>query len=154
EAGALPCAGNPARASPIPRRHPQLRHRPCGLLSWELIPMSMWRALSLSLLLGGLTAGSEPKPPVDPDADVILQRMSTSLGRLDAFRVKADATTQVVLDDGMKIHLAATYRVSIARPDRLRSDELGATGEYTLYDDGHRITLYGRQSGFYATTQA
>ena len=94
------------------------------------------------------------RPQVDPRADRLLHRMSDYLAGLRSFSVNTDNTTEVVLRSGQKIQLGAASRVSVERPNRVRSDRKGQLATVSLYYDGRTVTIYGRRANLYASTTA
>jgi hypothetical protein len=57
---------------------------------------------------------------IDPDAMAALDKMAAYLGTLDAFQVKAEITTEVVLVDGQKVQIGSAADMVAVRPNRLR----------------------------------
>ncbi|WP_169791344.1 DUF2092 domain-containing protein [Sandaracinus amylolyticus] len=102
----------------------------------------------------GEAAARGARPAVDPEADRHLRAMSQYLAGLRSFRVDADSSLEVVLESGQKLQYLASSRVSVRRPDRLRSERHGALADLTLYYDGDSITLHGRRANLFATADA
>jgi hypothetical protein len=96
-----------------------------------------------------------PKPAdVDAKADRWLRALSASLGGTHAMRFDADHTLEVVTKDGEKLQFVARSRVSVQRPNKLRSDRVGAFANGALYYDGQTITIYGKRQDLYAQAAA
>lgn len=91
---------------------------------------------------------------VDPEADRHLRAMSEHLAGMRAFRVDADSVHEVVLEDGQKLQFLASSRVTVRRPDHLRSERRGALADLVFYYDGDSITLQGRRANVFATMDA
>ena len=106
----------------------------------------------------GVSAQQSPRgrgrPDVAPEADGVLRGMSQHLAGLRAFRVSADSTVDVVLENGQKLQFLAASQVVVRRPDRLRSERRGAEVDAALYYDGDSVTLFGRRANVWATTDA
>jgi hypothetical protein len=126
-----------------------------------------WTVLAAALLL--LSSAGEaqqtpppaapaetPKPPaVAPEAISALAKMGAFLRTLKTFAVRADTTTDEVLDTGQKIQLDSTLELRVRRrPDRLRADVRSARIERQFFYDGKTLTLYGARLKYYATTEA
>jgi hypothetical protein len=95
-----------------------------------------------------------PQKAIDPDADRMLRQMTDYLGNLRSFKVQSASIDEVVTTTGRKIEVAADSVVTVARPNRLRSDRLGAENglEYTY--DGKAATLYCKANNTYSTAPA
>lgn len=91
---------------------------------------------------------------VDPRARQIVERMGDFLGRQQSFQVTADSITEVVLQNGMRLQLAASSDVKVRRPDGLRSERRGPMSEVTLVYDGDRMHLVVPRSNVYASADA
>jgi len=100
------------------------------------------------------TSTSPGAPPIDPEADRELRKMSDYLASLRSFRVDAQATDEMVTKDGQKLQFVADSRISVRRPDRLRSDRLGAFADTIIRYDGDKFSVYGKRTGYYATAPA
>jgi hypothetical protein len=97
----------------------------------------------------------EPRPGekvIDPDADRILKAMSNYLKSLPSFRVMTSSTDEIVTKSGQKIQFATDDEVTVERPNKLRSEQVGASRSgLSFWDDGKSMTLYCRAEGTYAT---
>ena len=118
--------------------------------------MTKLGALSAIPLLALLaTAGAAPAPKkIDPEADRLLREMTDYLARLPSFRVQSAAVDEVVLASGQKIQLASESLVSVQRPNRLRSEQLGAANGLAFWYDGKTMTLACKADNSYATAPA
>lgn len=97
---------------------------------------------------------ADNRPAIDPEARRLLRQMSDSMKALSAFRFSAAHETDVVLDDGQKLQVGAESRISVQRPNHVRSDRRGELADVTLYYDGESITVHGHRANFYATAKA
>jgi hypothetical protein len=125
--------------------------------------MTSARAPLLLLVVAGAIsiasiAAGPPSPAgqrgVDPEAERLLRAMTTYLASLQSFTVQSAATDEVVLASGQKIQLASESLVSVQRPNRLRSEQVGATGGMTFWYDGRNMTLACKADDSYATLPA
>jgi hypothetical protein len=111
-------------------------------------------------LLGIATAGcslssaATSKKTIDQKADAILREMSKQLATAHAMQFDADHTLEVVTKQGEKIQFIARSRVAMERPDKARSDRVGAIVDASLYYDGKTVTIFGKKLGLYATAPA
>jgi hypothetical protein len=91
---------------------------------------------------------------IEPAADRMLREMTDYLAGLKSFKVQATSIDQVVLASGQKIQLASESQVSVQRPNRLRSEQLGAGNGLGFFYDGKTMTLACRPQNSYATEPA
>jgi hypothetical protein len=92
---------------------------------------------------------------VSPDADGMLRRMTDSLAGLQSFTVQSSSVDEVVLKTGQKVQLVNESLVSVRRPDRLRSEQVGAADNgMAFWYDGKTMSLYCKASNTYGTAPA
>jgi hypothetical protein len=91
---------------------------------------------------------------IDPDADRVLRGMTDYLARLQSFQVDSTALDEVVTKSGQKLQIASESQVSVQRPNRLRSEQLGARNGMGFWYDGKTMTLTCKANGTYATLPA
>jgi hypothetical protein len=104
-------------------------------------------------LQGGRVAAA-PTRNIDPVADKMLRQMTNYLAGLQSFKVESSAIDEVVLKSGQKLALASDSVVTVQRPNKLRSEQRGAsTGMAFLYD-GKTMTLACKVDNTYATAPA
>lgn len=118
-------------------------------------------ALALVVVPAGVIAAEktpEPKTPadkhIDPQADRILREMTDYLARLNNFEVMSSTVDEVVTTDGHKVQVTGDHAVYVSRPNRLRSEQLGAPAAMAFRDDGKSMTLYCAADHTYATAPA
>ncbi len=88
---------------------------------------------------------------VDPKADELLRKMSQSLTNMKSLQFDADHVLEVVTNEGQTLQFLAQSRVGVQRPNKGRSDRLGAFADAALYIDGKNLTIYGKKTNMYAT---
>ena len=103
---------------------------------------------------GAETPPNESEKRIDPEADSMLRRMTDYLSSLQSFKVKAAAADEVVTTDGRKVELLSETQLSVARPDRIRSERLQGSGAMTFSDAGKTMTLYCKPDNTYATVSS
>jgi hypothetical protein len=98
-------------------------------------------------------AASKPPAPTESqrEAAAILQGMVNYIGGLKAFTVTSRHAYQTLQSTGQMIEFGETRRVSLARPDRLRVEEVSSDGRKDLaLFDGKSITMFNADDGVYA----
>src|SRR5690349_22803023 len=75
------------------------------------------------------SAAAETKKNVEPKADELLRKMSKELADTKAFQYDADHVLEVVTKEGEKLQFVAKSRVMVQRPNKVRSDRLGAVAD-------------------------
>jgi hypothetical protein len=107
----------------------------------------------------GATTQKSPastEPTRDP---VVLQRldeMGAFLREQKNFYVRADVTTDEILESGQKVQLMAKVDLWASRPNRLRAKMVSDRKEREIFYDGKSFTLWGPKAGagYYATAEA
>jgi len=91
---------------------------------------------------------------IDPDADRMLRQMTDYLAGLQSFKVQVSSIDEVVTKEGRKIQLAAESVVSVMRPNKLLSDQIGAEKGLEFWYDGKTMALYCKANNTYSTQPA
>jgi hypothetical protein len=97
------------------------------------------------------------KPPteaVDTQIRGALGRMANALKSMDSFEVRADMTTEDVLDSGQKLQSSAVVTSLVRRPNRLVVNVDSERKTRRFYYDGKQLTVFGPTSGYYASVAA
>lgn len=94
------------------------------------------------------------QPSIDPRAEKVLRDMATYLSRLESFQVQSEATDEIVLTNGSKVQQITTSLVSIHRPNKLRSEQIGPGAQMTAWYDGKNLGLYCKSSNTYGVVSA
>ncbi len=102
----------------------------------------------------GKQADPDKAPAIDPSAMQALDKMGAYLRTLRSFQVKADMTTDDVLEDGEAIQSSSTVNMVASRPNRLRAEFVGDDGHRFFFFDGKNFTIYGQIANYYATVPA
>jgi hypothetical protein len=107
---------------------------------------TLWAgALAVGIALSAI--GAAASKGIDPDADRILRRMTNYLASLRSFQV-------VVTKTGQKMQIATESKVSVLRPSRLASEQVGAHNGMGFWYDGRTMTLECRANLTYGTLPA
>jgi hypothetical protein len=94
------------------------------------------------------------EPAIDPDAMDALNKMGAYLRTVKAFQVKAEVTTDHVLDDGQTIQVSTKVDIVTERPSRFRIEVSGDDGHRFFFFDGKNFTIFAQIANFYATVPA
>jgi len=114
-------------------------------------------SLAAAALLTATVAGAQPQgqlQAIDPTADAQLHWMSDYLAMKRSFQFDAVVTDEAVTSDGQKMQFVIDQRVSVRRPDRLRTDRRGRMGDTIFRYDGRRFTVLDKFTGYYALAPA
>jgi len=103
---------------------------------------------------GGAGAAMGSKKNIEPQADRLLREMADYLASLKSFKVRSSAVDEVVTAAGQKIQVPSESEVSIERPNRLRSEQLGAENGMGFWYDGQTMTLSCKSNNTYAKVPA
>jgi hypothetical protein len=112
-----------------------------------------WVALA-ALVAGGHAAAAPPKKGVDPDADKMVRQMTDYLVSLQSFTVRTSVADEVALKSGEKIAIMSNAEVSVQRPNRLRSMQLGSASGLAIWYDGKNMTVGCKATSSFQTIAA
>ncbi len=119
------------------------------------MPRSMpWLA---AVLLVAATASAQAPPAAvagDPGALAALDRMGAYLRTLTVFQVRAETSSEDVLEDGQKVTVGGTSHLLVARPGRLLAEVSDDRQSRAYFYDGKAFTLWARDVNAYATVAA
>jgi hypothetical protein len=105
------------------------------------------------LVRNGQQADSKA-PALDPRAMEALNKMGAYLRTLKSFQVRADVSTDDVLEDGQTIQSNSKVDIVAARPNRLRIEVDADDGHRFFFFDGKNFTIFGQLVNYYATIPA
>lgn len=91
---------------------------------------------------------------IDPQADKILQSMSSYLGGLSAFSARASVENEIITDAGQKLQLISNARLAIERPAKLHFARKGPLADGKTVSDGNRFTMYSKIPNLYIQREA
>jgi len=121
------------------------------------------RALRLSLLPAALLLGmSSPvfaqdatgAQQITPEAQAVLDRMTTYMKGLQAYSISAHGTRDEVIDHGYKLQHNETASLQVQRPNQMRASISGDLRNREFVYDGKTITISSPDDNAYATTPA
>ena len=105
--------------------------------------------IGFALIAGALNA-AEGDRVIDPKAAQVLERMGAYMHGLKQFTFMATNIHDVVMKGNQKITMFASSKVSVQRPNRVRSDRVGELAKLQFFYDGRTLTLYGQGENYYA----
>ena len=94
------------------------------------------------------------KRGIDPQAEKMLRQMADYLASLKSFKVQSSSVDEMVTTAGQKVQLASESQIYVQRPNRLRSQQVGAANGMGFWYDGKTMTLTCPSSKTYATVPA
>jgi hypothetical protein len=106
------------------------------------------------LAKSGHQADSMGASAIDPGAMEALDKMGVYLRTLKSFEVRAEVTTDNVLDDGQTIQFSSKVDLVAARPNRMRVEVTDDEGHRFFFFDGKNFTIFGQVVNYYATVPA
>jgi hypothetical protein len=111
-----------------------------------------WVTAALLAMTSALSAGAATAAETDDRSESqqlageLLSGMADFLAALPGFKVNLVCSYDVVQDSGQKIEFSELRKVSVARPDKLRIEQLSSDGAQDLVVfDGKDITIYNDQ---------
>jgi hypothetical protein len=126
-----------------------------------LRPLDAARRLAAAAAVAALALASTAPAPahaqasgVDPAAARILKRMTDYLASLPKFGVDTSNVVEVVLVSGQKLQFDSASKLTLQRPDKLRTERVGDVASQSLFYDGRTLTLFDPNDGHYATVPA
>ena len=125
--------------------------KPDRMVSGSGVVRCSWVLISI-LVAGPAQAADAPARTVSQlHAAGVLKSMALYLADLSAFSCTSSNSFEVAQADGQRIEFGETRRISLARPDRLRIDEVAGDGASDLaLFDGKQITMLSADDNVYA----
>jgi hypothetical protein len=80
--------------------------------------------------------------------------MSDYLGGQRAFSLSAEASTDMLLQDGRKVQLTGTSQITVDRKKGLHVERQGPHGKTTLIYDGKAVSIFSERDGVYLSLPA
>ena len=111
-------------------------------------------ALIAALMLHGPVQAQNTDDADKQQALNALTNMGAYLRGLNQIQLTADSTTDRVLTDGQAIQFSHKIELSAQRPNHLFSRVISSQSDRELFYNGKTVTLYSKQTGYYATVPA
>lgn len=105
-------------------------------------------ALSLALLASTATGASAG----ETEAKALLKAMSDYLAAQKSMTLDYDNSFEVVTKGKQKLQIAASGKLALSRPDKLRATRVGGFANVEMIFDGKTFTLYGKEANAYFQT--
>jgi len=109
--------------------------------------------VAVTLGFGCLASPTMSADGIDPDADRILQSMSSYLGGIKAFSMNADVDFEIVIHTGQKLQLSSAVTAVLERPAKFHITRKGMIADDEVIFDGKTLTMYGKNFNVYAQTE-
>src|SRR5580692_5792954 len=108
--------------------------------------------MGLAMLGGSLAvAATPPRPTISEDARAAVARMGKTLLAKE-FSFRARTIRAYANENGVLLHIAHDFKITVRRPDRLLIDANGDDGPRKLFYDGKTVVLALDATGsLYAT---
>ena len=87
---------------------------------------------------------------VSPEAQAVLDRMSTFLQGLKSFSIRSVSTRDEVVAFGYKLQHNETSTITVQKPNMLRSEVVGDIRNRTFVYDGKNLTIFSPDDNAYA----
>ena len=110
-----------------------------------------WLLIAMLVACPAQAADAPAKTESQLQAAAVLKSMAEYLAVLTAFSCTSTNRFEAVQADGQRIEFGETRQISLARPDRLRIDEVASDGTNDLaLFDGKQITVLSADDNVYA----
>jgi len=109
--------------------------------------------LAVLLLFFSISATAE-SAEIDPQADKILRAMSSYLGNLSNFSMKANIEYELVMNEGQKLQLSSYAEFAIKRPRKIHVTRKGMFSDMEMIFDGKTLTLHSKRPNVYIQKHA
>ena len=98
--------------------------------------------------------GTADSTAIAPDADSILRSMSSYLGNLSSFSMKANIENEIVTEEGQKLQLSSSADIAIERPGKVYVTRKGMFADVEMIYDGKTFTLHSKEPNAYIQRNA
>jgi len=101
----------------------------------------------------GYAVAEIPPEAKTPDPKQVLKSMTDYLATLPYARLTAEVVAEEVLENGTKVQVVSSRRLTVARPDKFRVEASSGKEDRTYLYDGKRMTVYSREKNVYGTME-
>lgn len=116
---------------------------------------SLYAVALLTSVLACSTVHAQQTADTDKQqAIAALKNMSNYLRTLEHIQLTATSTTDQVMTNGQSIQTGSHTQLTAQKPNRLYAHVTTPTKDRELYFNGKTVTLYGKQTSYYATVPA
>jgi hypothetical protein len=100
------------------------------------------------------SAAAPAESAVPPEIRRALEGMAEALKAISNLEIKADMTSEEVMDSGQKVENSGVLTIVARRPDRLFMEVASERRTRQFFYDGKQMTIFGPKTGYYATVPA
>ncbi|MDR5809275.1 DUF2092 domain-containing protein [Caballeronia sp. LZ019] len=129
-------------------------HESEGPLATASVPASTYDATVQGPSPAAASSELERDVHVDRSATEALSRMGDYLRSLPKFEVRADTSTDLVLDNGQNASYLHETVLDVQRPDRARAEVLGSRKPRGIVYDGRDFVIFNQGEGYYSRNPA
>lgn len=129
-------------------------------ITQTLLLSSIMLAFAMPILAQDKAAGAKQvdaltaTQTVSPEAQAVLDRMSTFLQGLKSFSIRSVSTRDEVVAFGYKLQHNETSTITVQKPNMLRSEVIGDIRNRTFVFDGKNLTIFSPDDNAYAIAPA
>ena len=105
--------------------------------------------LALAMTLAGVTAASAG----ETEAKALLKAMSDYMVAQKTISMSYDNSFEVVSKDKQKLQVAASGKIDMSRPDKLRATRTGGFANVEMVFDGKTFTILGKDANVYVQAE-
>lgn len=105
--------------------------------------------LALAMTLAGVTAASAG----ETEAKALLKAMSDYMVAQKTISLSYDNSFEVVSKDKQKLQVAASGKIDMSRPDKLRATRTGGFANVEMVFDGKTFTILGKDANVYVQAE-
>jgi hypothetical protein len=124
------------------------------LLSALFLILAMPVSLMAEETAPAAPSSSAPVQEISPEAQVVVDRMTTFLESLKAYSIESQSTRDDVVAFGYKLQDNAHATLTVQLPNKLRSEISGDELERLFVYDGATLTMYSPDDSVYTRTKA
>jgi hypothetical protein len=121
-----------------------------GILLTLVAPLHAQETSTASSQVAKLTDAQN----VSPEAQAVLNRMTSYLQTLKSFTIRSHSTRDEVMGYGYKLQHNESSTLTMQKPNLLRSEVIGDIRDRTFIYDGKNLVIYSPNENVYATAPA
>jgi hypothetical protein len=99
-------------------------------------------------------AAATPASADETEAKALLKAMSDYLAAQQAISFSYDSNFEVISKDKQKLQVAASGKIDMSRPDKLRATRKGGFANVEMVLDGKTFTILGKDANVYDQVEA
>ncbi|MCU7959870.1 MAG: DUF2092 domain-containing protein [gamma proteobacterium symbiont of Bathyaustriella thionipta] len=99
------------------------------------------------LLTASVHVIADDSSRLDPEADVLLKKMSQYMGSLKSFSTDVYVSDEQIMGDGFKMSVLKSGHIKIQRPDKLYISRSGSSADQESFFNGKQLLVYSKNLG-------